>query len=144
MYLGVDGGGTKTALCPVDDGGHVAAQPQAPSCYYFAEGIDFVGRVLQEGIDEIPPDVSWISVRRKRFQSPTPAVYSVYAPSSTASKRPSRIFTTGTSCASPCIRLLSGRRSTRPDSRANLWTPRRSANYKRHNKSQAPRQGESR
>jgi D-tagatose-1,6-bisphosphate aldolase subunit GatZ/KbaZ len=75
----------------------------------------------------IPPDVSWISVQRKMFRYLTPAVYSVYAPSSTASKRPSRIFTTGTSCGSPCIRLLSGRRSTRPDSRANLWTPRRSA-----------------
>jgi N-acetylglucosamine kinase-like BadF-type ATPase len=53
MYLGVDGGGTKTALCLVDEGGHVAAQTQAPSCYYFAEGIDLVGRILQEGIDEV-------------------------------------------------------------------------------------------
>jgi N-acetylglucosamine kinase-like BadF-type ATPase len=53
MYLGVDGGGTKTALCLVDEGGRVAAQTQAPSCYYFTEGIDLVGRVLQEGIDEV-------------------------------------------------------------------------------------------
>jgi N-acetylglucosamine kinase-like BadF-type ATPase len=53
MYLGVDGGGTKTALCLVDEGGRVAAQTQAPSCYYFKEGIDLVGRVLQSGIDEV-------------------------------------------------------------------------------------------
>ena len=53
MYLGVDGGGTKTALCLVDEGGRVAAQTQAPSCYYFTEGIDLVGRVLKEGIDEV-------------------------------------------------------------------------------------------
>ena len=33
--------------------GRVAAQAQAPSCYYFTEGIDLVGRVLQEGIDEV-------------------------------------------------------------------------------------------
>jgi N-acetylglucosamine kinase-like BadF-type ATPase len=52
-YLGVDGGGTKTALCLVDEGGHVAAQTQAPSCYYFTEGIELVARVLQEGIDEV-------------------------------------------------------------------------------------------
>src|SRR5215211_6880691 len=89
----------------------------------------------------IPPDVSWISARRRRFRSPTPAVYSVSAPSSTASKRPSRICTSGTSSGSPCIRLLSGRRSTRPDSRANHWAPRRSADYKRQSKSQAPRDG---
>jgi len=48
MYLGVDGGGTKTALCLVDEGGHVAARTQAPSCYYFTVGLDLVGRVLQE------------------------------------------------------------------------------------------------
>ena len=53
MYLGVDGGGTKTALCLLREGGHVAAQARAPSCYYFTEGIDLVGRVLREGIDEV-------------------------------------------------------------------------------------------
>ena len=31
MYLGVDGGGTKTALCLVDEDGRVAARAQAPS-----------------------------------------------------------------------------------------------------------------
>ena len=53
MYLGVDGGGTKTAFCLVDEGGRVAAQTQAPSCYYFKEGIELVGLVLKEGIEDV-------------------------------------------------------------------------------------------
>jgi N-acetylglucosamine kinase-like BadF-type ATPase len=53
MYLGVDGGGTKTALCLLDRDGRVVAQARALSCYYLGEGIDLVGRVLQQGIDEV-------------------------------------------------------------------------------------------
>jgi N-acetylglucosamine kinase-like BadF-type ATPase len=66
MYLGVDGGGTKTALCLLSDDGRVAAEAQAPSCYYFTEGIDLVGRVLRQGIDKVcemasvtPSDISY-------------------------------------------------------------------------------------
>ncbi len=53
VFLGVDGGGTKTALCLVDGEGCIVAQAQAPGCYYFAGGMDLVGRVLQKGVDEI-------------------------------------------------------------------------------------------
>jgi len=53
VFLGVDGGGTKTALCLVDGEGRIVAQAQAPGCYYFSGGMDLVGRVLQEGVDEI-------------------------------------------------------------------------------------------
>jgi N-acetylglucosamine kinase-like BadF-type ATPase len=53
MYLGVDGGGTKTALCLLREDGRVAARARAPSCYYFTEGIDLVSRVLRQGIDEV-------------------------------------------------------------------------------------------
>jgi N-acetylglucosamine kinase-like BadF-type ATPase len=53
MYLGVDGGGTKTAMCLLREDGRVAAQAQTLSCYYFTEGIGLVGRVLREGIDEL-------------------------------------------------------------------------------------------
>jgi N-acetylglucosamine kinase-like BadF-type ATPase len=53
MYLGVDGGGTKTAFCLLHEDGRVAAQALAPSCYYFTEGIGLVGRVLREGVDEV-------------------------------------------------------------------------------------------
>ena len=66
MYLGVDGGGTKTAFCLLRDDGRIAAEAQAPSCYYFTAGIGLVGRVLQQGIDEVcqkasitPADVSY-------------------------------------------------------------------------------------
>jgi N-acetylglucosamine kinase-like BadF-type ATPase len=53
MYLGVDGGGTKTALCLLDEDGRVVAEARAPSCHYFTEGIDLVGRVLQQGVNEV-------------------------------------------------------------------------------------------
>ncbi|MFI0938619.1 BadF/BadG/BcrA/BcrD ATPase family protein [Streptomyces sp. NPDC021020] len=53
MFLGVDGGGTKTAFCLVDRSGHVVARAQAASSYYFSQGIDLVGRVLKEGVDAI-------------------------------------------------------------------------------------------
>ena len=52
-FLGVDGGGTKTALCLVDQEGCVVAQARAPSSYYFAQGIELVGRVLRQGVDEV-------------------------------------------------------------------------------------------
>ena len=76
MYLGVDGGGTKTALCLLREDGRIATQARASSCYYFTEGIDLVGRVLRQGIDEVcemaswtPPGSSWSSDRTKVFQS---------------------------------------------------------------------------
>jgi N-acetylglucosamine kinase-like BadF-type ATPase len=50
VFLGVDGGGTKTAFCLVSDNGGVAALVQAPSTDYLSNGIDLVGRVLREGI----------------------------------------------------------------------------------------------
>ncbi|MBC6462543.1 N-acetylglucosamine kinase [Actinomadura sp. HBU206391] len=50
MFLGVDGGGTKTAFCLVTESGEVSAQVRAPSTYYFSVGIDLVGRVLRDGI----------------------------------------------------------------------------------------------
>lgn len=66
MFLGVDGGGTKTALCLLDAEGRISTQAQAPSCYYFTEGIDLVERVLRQGVDGIceragitPEDISY-------------------------------------------------------------------------------------
>ena len=53
VFLGVDGGGTKTALCLVDREGRVVARARAPSLYYFTDGIGLVGRVLREGVDEV-------------------------------------------------------------------------------------------
>ena len=73
MYLGVDGGGTKTALCLVDEGGRLTAQAQAPSCYYFTEGIDLVGRVLRQGVNEVceQAGVTAADIRYAFFGIPT-------------------------------------------------------------------------
>ena len=73
MYLGVDGGGTKTALCLLDGDGRVAARARAPSCYYFTEGIDLVGRVLQEGVEEVceRASVTPAEIRHAFFGLPT-------------------------------------------------------------------------
>jgi N-acetylglucosamine kinase-like BadF-type ATPase len=55
VFLGVDGGGTKTALCLVTEDGRLAATTNAPSCYYLGkrEGIALVARVLSEGVAEV-------------------------------------------------------------------------------------------
>ena len=50
VYLGVDGGGTKTAFVLADDAGAVLAESTGPSAYYFATGIDLVERVLEDGV----------------------------------------------------------------------------------------------
>lgn len=55
MFLGVDGGGTKTALCLVTEDGRVVATIKAPSCYYLGkrEGIALVTRVLTDAVAEV-------------------------------------------------------------------------------------------
>lgn len=52
-YLGVDGGGTKTAFVLLDEHGRLVAEATGPSCYYFGAGIDLVGRVLAAGVHAI-------------------------------------------------------------------------------------------
>lgn len=52
-YLGVDGGGTKTAFVLIDETGGVLAEVWQPSCYYVDEGIGLVAAVLHKGIQEI-------------------------------------------------------------------------------------------
>ena len=73
MYLGVDGGGTKTAFCLLRDDGRLAAEAHAPSCYYFTEGIDLVGRVLRQGIGEVcgKASITPADVRYAFFGLPT-------------------------------------------------------------------------
>lgn len=52
-YLGVDGGGTKTAFVLIDDTGHVLAHTVAGSSYYFNDGFGLVEHVLGQGVAEI-------------------------------------------------------------------------------------------
>lgn len=55
VFLGIDSGGTKTALVLMTSEGHVAARTQAPSCYYLGspEGPALVERVLRDAVAEI-------------------------------------------------------------------------------------------
>ena len=54
MFLGVDGGGTKTAFCLIDRAGAIRARAVAEGAYYFADngtgGVEHVAQVLREGI----------------------------------------------------------------------------------------------
>src|SRR3954462_3942502 len=52
-YLGVDGGGSRTALALIDATGQVLARATAPTSYYFNDGFDVVERVLAQGVADI-------------------------------------------------------------------------------------------
>jgi N-acetylglucosamine kinase-like BadF-type ATPase len=52
-YLGVDGGGSKTAFALIDYAGRVLARATAPTSYYFNDGFDVVERVLAQGVSDI-------------------------------------------------------------------------------------------
>jgi N-acetylglucosamine kinase-like BadF-type ATPase len=52
MFLGVDSGGTKTALCVISERGDLVAQTDTEGTYS-NRGIGFVARVLQEGVTSV-------------------------------------------------------------------------------------------
>ncbi|TFD08217.1 N-acetylglucosamine kinase [Cryobacterium sp. TMT1-66-1] len=53
LFLGVDGGGSKTAFVLLDDSGRILAEAQTRSCYYFTEGIALVEQVLTDGVGQV-------------------------------------------------------------------------------------------
>ncbi|OFJ53472.1 N-acetylglucosamine kinase [Mycolicibacterium grossiae] len=53
LYLGVDGGGSKTAFALIDHAGGVLARAHTATSYYFSEGLEAVERTLAEGVDEV-------------------------------------------------------------------------------------------
>jgi N-acetylglucosamine kinase-like BadF-type ATPase len=53
VFLGVDGGGTKTAFALVNSDGELLATALAPSCYYLGQSIDLVEEVLRNGIGSV-------------------------------------------------------------------------------------------
>ena len=59
-FLGVDGGGTKTALCVVSADGRLLAEREAPSCYYLGagqeNGPDLVRQVLAVAVPALCAD----------------------------------------------------------------------------------------
>ena len=52
-YLGVDGGGSKTAFVLIDSDGRVLARATAPTSYYFNDGFDVVERILAQGVNDV-------------------------------------------------------------------------------------------
>lgn len=62
VFLGVDGGGTKTAFTLIGSGGEVLARYQSGTCYYLGIGIRAAREIVQDGIlkvcrtAEIAPD----------------------------------------------------------------------------------------
>ena len=56
IYLGVDGGGTKTAFTLVDSSGRVLAQHLAGSSYYPQIGIENLTDMLISGVAKVCPD----------------------------------------------------------------------------------------
>ncbi|GAB2568435.1 N-acetylglucosamine kinase [Microlunatus antarcticus] len=56
LFLGVDGGGTKTALCLVTPDGRVAAHRIAGSVYYAGQSVDLVADVLTPAVAALCAD----------------------------------------------------------------------------------------
>lgn len=53
MFLGVDGGGTKTAYCLLDGEGQVLASTEEASCYFLSIGLDAAECALVGGVVEV-------------------------------------------------------------------------------------------
>ncbi|MDY7088561.1 MAG: BadF/BadG/BcrA/BcrD ATPase family protein [Actinomycetota bacterium] len=53
MFLGVDGGGSKTAFCLIDENGAVVAEARTASIYYLMSGIDIVAPLLADGVAQV-------------------------------------------------------------------------------------------
>lgn len=53
LYLGVDGGGTKTDFVLIDADGRLLARHQGGSSYYLQTGLDGLNHVLSEGVQAV-------------------------------------------------------------------------------------------
>ena len=53
LYLGVDGGGTKTALVLLDSEGTIRATHLAPGSYYLTIGVEGLGTLLVEAVNAV-------------------------------------------------------------------------------------------
>ncbi|HWR18535.1 MAG TPA: BadF/BadG/BcrA/BcrD ATPase family protein [Clostridia bacterium] len=69
LYLGIDGGGTKTGFVLCDHTGRVLAESLKPTSHYLQCGLDGVTRVLAEGLSDIlkktgikPEDIAYAFV----------------------------------------------------------------------------------
>ncbi|HLV08932.1 MAG TPA: BadF/BadG/BcrA/BcrD ATPase family protein, partial [Halanaerobiales bacterium] len=53
FYLGLDGGGTKTAFVLINESGEVVAFTSKSSCHHIQVGIDVFKKVLTDGIADL-------------------------------------------------------------------------------------------
>lgn len=53
MFLGVDGGGSKTAFALIDNQGKLVAEHLAPSCYYIETGLQATRDILHNGTMQV-------------------------------------------------------------------------------------------
>ncbi|MGM8929906.1 N-acetylglucosamine kinase [Salinicola halophyticus] len=53
MFLGVDGGGTRTSFCLLNEPGRVVATFQAGTCYYLSIGLEASRQVLADGVEQV-------------------------------------------------------------------------------------------
>lgn len=53
VFLGIDGGGTKTAYCLIDADGGLLATARTPTIYYLSIGLDAVRERLAQGVSEV-------------------------------------------------------------------------------------------
>lgn len=61
LFLGVDGGGTKTAFALLSGNGELVASTLAPSSYYLGQSINLVEQVLRQGVAAVCPDPTTIT-----------------------------------------------------------------------------------
>ena len=52
MFLGVDGGGTKTAFVLLDSQGNILAEHEETTCYYLEVGVEGARQIIEKGVLE--------------------------------------------------------------------------------------------
>jgi len=53
VYLGLDGGGTKTAIVLINEAGNILSYIVKPSCHYIQIGLDGFHEILADGVKEV-------------------------------------------------------------------------------------------
>ncbi len=52
-YLGIDGGGTKTAFVLIDNKGNKVAEIEKSTCHHLQVGIEGFENIIEQGITDI-------------------------------------------------------------------------------------------
>ena len=52
-YLGIDGGGTKTAFVLINNKGNILAEIEKGTCHHMQVGLEGFERVIKEGLKDI-------------------------------------------------------------------------------------------